>query len=214
MQTSDFSHTMICMPPPRNGDVSASMAILGLVIQTPDTAAGVGARLVERFPRARWSRSVAHNDLPSLARQGLVRIVEAGAKPSLDRYEATPQGVEQFRDWLQASSLAPPMLRDALAAKLAFSEEEDLAGLLEAIREEERICTAEFEAAHMRLGAARRLGRLGPADGADWEGRVRSAIMTDEAMMWGQRAKRLQCLRQELEGPDDVELEAQGGRRR
>jgi DNA-binding PadR family transcriptional regulator len=200
------------MPPSRSGDLSASMAILGLVIQEPDTAAGVGARLVERFPRARWSRSVAHNDLPSLARQGLVLLVERGAKPSLDRYEATPAGVEQFREWLRASSMAPPMLRDALSAKLAFSEEPDLPGLLEAIREEERICVAEFEDAQMRLNAARRLGQLGPANGSDWAGRVQSAVMTDEAMMWGQRAKRLQCLRQELEEPEDDELEIRGGR--
>jgi hypothetical protein len=188
------------------------MAILGLVIQEADTAAGVGARLVDRFPRARWSRSVAHNDLPSLARQGLVRLVEPGAKPSLDRYEATPEGVEQFRDWLRASSMGPPMLRDALSAKLVFSDEDDLPGLLQAIREEERICITEFEAAQTRLNAARRLGLLGPADGADWAGRVQSAVMTDEAMMWGQRAKRLQCLRQELEEPDEDELEPRGGR--
>jgi hypothetical protein len=187
------------------------MAILGLVIQEADTAAGVGARLVERFPRARWSRSVAHNDLPSLARQGLVRVVQRGARPSLDRYEATPAGVEQFRGWLRASSMAPPMLRDALSAKLAFSQREDLPRLLEAIREEERICIAEFEAAQMRLGAARRLGQLGPANGSDWAGRVQNAVMTDEAMMWGQRAKRLQCLRQELEDPDEDELEIRGG---
>jgi len=188
------------------------MAILGLVIEQSDTAAGVGARLVDRFPRARWSRSVAHNDLPSLAKQGLVVMIEPGAKPSLDHYEATPEGVAQFRDWLRATSLAPPMLRDALAAKLAFSEERDLPELLRAIREEEHICVSEFEAAQMRLNAARRLGRLGPADGSDYHGRVQSAIMTDEAMMWGQRAKRLQCLRQELEEPEDDELEIRGGR--
>jgi DNA-binding PadR family transcriptional regulator len=199
------------MPPSRSGDLSASMAILGLVIQQADTAAGVGARLVDRFPRARWSRSVAHNDLPSLAKQGLVVMVQPGAKPSLDRYEATPEGVEQFREWLRASSMAPPMLRDALSAKLAFSEEQDLPDLLQAIREEERICVAEFEGAQTRLNAARRLGQLGPANGSDWGGRVQSAIMTDEAMMWGQRAKRLQCLRQELEEVDD-ELEIPGGR--
>jgi hypothetical protein len=188
------------------------MAILGLVIQQADTAAGVGARLVDRFPRARWSRSVAHNDLPSLAKQGLVVMVQPGAKPSLDRYEATPDGVQQFREWLRASSMAPPILRDALSAKLAFSEQQDLPELLQAIREEERICIAEFEAAQTRLNAARRLGQLGPANGSDWGGRVQSAIMTDEAMMWGQRAKRLQCLRLELEEPEDDELELRGGR--
>jgi hypothetical protein len=189
------------------------MAILGLVIQQADTAAGVGARLVDRFPRARWSRSVAHNDLPSLAKQGLVRMVERGARPSLDRYEATPDGVDQFGAWLRASSLAPPILRDALSAKLVFAEREDLPELLAAIREEERVCIAEFEAAQMRLNAARRLGQLGPANGTEWAGRVQSAVMTDEAMMWGQRAKRLQCLRQELEEPDDDdELEVRGVR--
>lgn len=201
------------MPPARSGELSASMAILGLVIQEADTAAGVGARLVDRFPHARWSRSVAHNDLPSLARQGLVHLVERGAKPSLDRYEATPDGVEQFQGWLRSSTMGPPTLRDALSAKLAFSEEHDLPGLLDAIREEERICIAEFEAAQMRLGAARRLGRLGPANGSDWEGRVQSAILTDEAMMWGQRAKRLQCLRQELEEPYENEFDLPGERR-
>ncbi|HUN77487.1 MAG TPA: hypothetical protein VMU32_01055 [Solirubrobacteraceae bacterium] len=200
------------MPPSRSGDLSASMAILGLVIEQADSPAGVGARLVDRFPRARWSRSVAHNDLPSLAKQGLVAMIQPGTKPSLDRYEATPEGVAQFREWLRASTLAPPMLRDALSAKLAFSEEEDLPDLLQAIREEERVCIAEFEAAQMRLNAARRLGRLGPADGSEWGGRVQSAIMTDEALMWGQRAKRLQCLRQELEEPDDDEFEIRGGR--
>ena len=141
------------------------MAILGLVVQKADTVDGLGARLVERFPHARWSRSVAHNGLPSLARQGLVRLVEHGAERALDRYEATDAGVEQFRDWLRASSAAPPMLRDALLAKLELSEEHDVPGLIAAIREEEERARG-VRAASSRLNVEWHLKRLGPSGGA------------------------------------------------
>lgn len=186
------------------------MAILGLVVQKTDTVNGLGARLVERFPHAQWSRSVAHNSLPSLEKQGLVRMIEQGAERALDRYEATDEGVEEFRDWLRTSSAAPLALRDAVHAKLEFAEEEDVPDLILAIREEEEACAREFAAASSRLNVEWQLKRLGPADGAEHlgnaaalGGRVRRALMTDEAMLWGMRARRLRRLRRELE--DSVE---------
>ena len=123
------------------------MAILGLVVQKTDTVNGLGTRLVERFPHAQWSRSVAHNSLPSLEKQGLVRMVGRGAERALDRYEATTEGVEEFRDWLRTSSAAPLALRDAVHAKLELAGEEDVPDLILAIREEERACALEFAAA-------------------------------------------------------------------
>lgn len=198
------------MAPPRKGDLTASMAILGLVVQKIDTVNSLGARLVERFPHAQWSRSVAHNSLPSLEKQGLVRLVEHGAERALDRYEATDAGIEEFRDWLRASSAAPLALRDAVHAKLELAEEEDVPDLIAAIREEEEACAREFAAASSRLNVEWQLKRLGPANGAgpaqsttDLRGRVRRALMTDEAMLWGMRARRLRRLRRELE--DTVE---------
>lgn len=186
------------------------MAILGLVVQKIDTVNSLGARLVERFPHAQWSRSVAHNSLPSLEKQGLVRLVEHGAERALDRYEATDAGIEEFRDWLRASSAAPLALRDAVHAKLELAEEEDVPDLIAAIREEEEACAREFAAASSRLNVEWQLKRLGPANGAgpaqsttDLRGRVRRALMTDEAMLWGMRARRLRRLRRELE--DTVE---------
>jgi DNA-binding PadR family transcriptional regulator len=186
------------------------MAILGLVVQKTDTVNSLGARLVERFPHAQWSRSVAHNSLPSLEKQGLVRLIEHGAERALDRYEATDAGVEEFRDWLRASSAAPLALRDAVHAKLELAEEEDVPDLIAAIREEEEACAREFAAASSRLNVEWQLKRLGPALGAgpaqsatDLRGRVRRALMTDEAMLWGMRARRLRRLRRELE--DTVE---------
>jgi DNA-binding PadR family transcriptional regulator len=186
------------------------MAILGLVVQKTDTVNSLGARLVERFPHAQWSRSVAHNSLPSLEKQGLVRLVEHGAERALDRYEATEAGVEEFRDWLRASSAAPLALRDAVHAKLGLADEEDVPDLIAAIHEEEEACAREFAAASSRLNVEWQLKRLGPVGGAgptqsapDLRVRVRRALMTDEAMLWGMRARRLRRLRRELE--DTVE---------
>jgi DNA-binding PadR family transcriptional regulator len=198
------------MAPPRKGDLTASMAILGLVVQKTDTVNSLGARLVERFPHAQWSRSVAHNSLPSLEKQGLVRLVEHGAERALDRYEATGAGIDEFRDWLRASSAAPLALRDAVHAKLELAEEEDVPDLIAAIREEEEACAREFAAASSRLNVEWRFKRIGPAGVAgsepgalDLRGRVKRALMTDEAMLWGMRARRLRRLRRELE--DTVE---------
>lgn len=186
------------------------MAILGLVVQKTDTINGLGVRLIERFPHAQWSRSVAHNSLPSLEKQGLVRMVDRGAERALDRYEATDEGIGEFREWLRTSSAAPLALRDAVHAKLEFAEERDVPDLILAIREEEEACAREFAAASSRLNVQWQLRRLGPPGGTehraghvDLGGRVRHALMTDEAMLWGMRARRLRRLRQELE--DTVE---------
>jgi DNA-binding PadR family transcriptional regulator len=189
------------MAPPRKGELTASMAILGLVVQRSDTVNGLGTRLIERFPHGQWSRSVAHNSLPSLEKQGLVRLVAQGAERALDRYEATPEGIEEFRDWLRTSSAAPLALRDAVHAKLELAGEEDVPDLIAAIREEEQACVREFAAASSRLNVEWQLKRLGPPSGTDLPGRVRSALMTDEAMLWGMRARRLRRLRRELEEP-------------
>lgn len=78
---------------PRTGEMSSSMAVLGLVVQRPDTIAGVAYRLSEMFPRARWSAGAAHSSMPSLAEQGLLQVVQKGSAPTLDRYEATSVGV-------------------------------------------------------------------------------------------------------------------------
>jgi DNA-binding PadR family transcriptional regulator len=200
------------MAPPRKGDMTASMAILGLVVQKTDTVNGLGTRLVARFPHGQWSRSVAHNSLPSLEKQGLVRMVERGAERALDRYEATPGGIEEFRDWLRTSSAAPLALRDAVHAKLELAGEEDVPDLILAIREEEQACAQEFAAANSRVNLEWQRKRLGArdGDGTDLSGRVRSALMTDEAMLWGMRARRLRRLRQELEDPEEDDSPGEG----
>jgi DNA-binding PadR family transcriptional regulator len=199
------------MAPSRKGDLSASVAILGLVIQRSDTINGVRSRLVERFPGAGWSRSIAYGAMTSLAERGYVRVAVGAAERSLDLYEATPEGVGWFRQWLGEFSAAPPVLRDALRAKLQYvSDERDLRAVIEAIREQEEACLDAGDAAKIRLNKARRRGLLGPAKGAGWESRLRSALMTDEVLLWRDMATRLQRFRVDLEG-DDEQLEGLHG---
>jgi DNA-binding PadR family transcriptional regulator len=174
--------------------------VLGLVIQQEDTVAGVDRRLADQFASARFSRGSAHKNLPSLAEKGYVRMVKKGPpeEPTLDRYEATPRGVELFRGWLRGTEL-PPAIRDALQCKLEFLERDDLAALIEVVREEEESYTFACDIARSRvLGEQRsRRARQKPVD---WRIRLRSIQSKDEANLWGLMSQRLERLRDELEG--------------
>ncbi len=189
------------MPRKRTVGLSAGEAVLGLVIEQPDSASQLGRRLVERFRSAQFTRSTGHNALARLARQGLVRVVADGGAPGEEeRYEATPQGVAHFSTWLRSSSTAAPALREELQAKIAFCAPEDLPRLVEAICAEERACASMFAAAQGRLSAAELLAPRGRATGARrWSELARQAVLRDEAAMWGMRFKRLERLRARLE---------------
>jgi len=178
---------------PRTGEVSSSMAVLGLVVQQPDTIAGVAFRLSETFPHARWSPGAAHSNMPNLAKEGLLRVVQAGPEPTLDRYEATPEGIAEFRRWVGRSTSLPPTSRDGFQARLEFLELEELSALVETVRVAERGCRAEYAAAHGRWKAFTNLGppsgRGGPEQA--FKHKLKGVQLVDEVMLWGAQAKRL-----------------------
>lgn len=176
------------------------MAILGLVVRKPDTVAGIRKRLTERFPHSGWSPSVAYSNLTSLAGQGFVRMTARGERRGQDSYEATRDGEAHFRVWLRESSEAAPALHDSIRARLELCEEEDLPVMLQLLEDEEKVCTDRFDAARWHLNKARRNGHFGPADGSDGRGRLVYALMTDDILIWGNRALRLKRLREEIEG--------------
>ncbi len=178
------------------GEMSASMAILGLLGRADDTVAGIGRKLSREFPRARFARSVVHNSLASLERQRLVCPVERGRERSLDRYRATESGREAFRRWLRDFSALTPVVRDGWNAKLAFIAPEDAAPLIGAVRAAQRACAQEYAAAHARLLATRTAsGR----DGDAWRLELQRAMIGDEVTMWLFHVKRLQRLCAALE---------------
>src|SRR5207245_6313261 len=102
--------------------------------QESGTVADVGRRLADEFAAAGFPRNSAHTNLPSLAERGHVRLVKEGSTPTLDQYEAEPEGVAHVREWLRQGSL--PAIPDLLDAILAFVEPEDIPAVLRMIRED------------------------------------------------------------------------------
>jgi len=193
------------MARPRTGEMSASMAVLCLLVERPDTVASLGVRLAQQFPDARWRRNAAHNNMSSLVNQGLVSLVKkapSGQPTSMDSYRATDAGVAEVRTWLRESAVVPPVLRDVLQAKLEFAhEEEDLLGLIQTVREEEDACAKRYADAHMndmRVQQERRRLRSRGRRPSFHDG-VRDVKLADEAALWGMMSKRLVKLRENLE---------------
>lgn len=192
------------MQVPRTGEISSSMAVLGLVVQRPDTIAGVALRLSQTFPRAYWSPAAAHNSMPDLAKRGLLRVVSQGSESTLDLYEATVEGIAEFSKWMVRLIVLPPALRDGLQARLEFIDQGEPAALLEMVREAQRGCRLEYAEAHKRWKAFTNLGRR--QEGQDVTSaqvlshELKGVQLMDEVMLWGAQAKRLTNLCEQLEG--------------
>jgi hypothetical protein len=177
-----------------------SMAVLGLLVERADTVGGIGIRVVQRFPDAHWARSAVYGCVPSLVKQGRVRLVKAGAKPSLDRFGATGAGATYFRAWMHESAVVPLVSRDALQGKLTFSTRADLLPLIETVREEVDACKQKYASAHKRSRQAAD-GGDGSAGGVTaWEAMMLRVQLGDQAKLWGLEVRRLRDLLEDLEG--------------
>jgi len=179
----------------RTARITPRMAVLGLVVQEPGTVADIGRRLAVRFGSAGFPRSSVHKNLPSLAKDGRVCLVEPGATPKLDRYEASTQGVAEVREWLRRPSL--PAIPDVLDGLLAFAEPEDLPAVLSTIREDEQASRAECDLAHGRVLTHKRLLRRMGA--VSWRERLCMLGLEHQAKRWGDRAEELALLGDKLE---------------
>jgi hypothetical protein len=199
---------MVAMATPK-GDLTASMAILGLLIQQPDTPSQLRVRLAREFPHGRWSRSIVYGDVPNLARRRLIRKVRTGEKSSGDLWESTAKGRALFKEWVSEAAKAPSPVRDSLLLWLEHSDESELPEMLQAVGEVEEAVRAEFEAAQVRLNTERALGNLGPPDGSDWHGRMRYLVLSELVQICGQDTMRLKKLRQKLRN-ESRELHTEG----
>jgi DNA-binding PadR family transcriptional regulator len=194
------------------GDPTPTMMVLGLVIQRSDTVASVARRFNDQFASARFSKATVYNRMPALVEEGHLRMVEAGppGEPTLNRFEATREGVAYFRKWLRSTEL-PPIIRDALQCKLGFLRRDDLQDLIRLVNEEEGAYTSAFAIARGRVVREQRLRRIkGKPKGYD--ARLRSIRNKDEATLWGMMSKRLERLGEELEELlDDMERDSSLG---
>ncbi len=179
-------------------ELPGSMAVLGLVIEQPnDTVSHIGHCLGQRFTRSRFARSTAHSSLPRLAHSGRVRRthLERGNDRSLDRYEATAEGIEAFRAWMFELPSAKPALREAMYGRIELCRLEDLPRLIAMVRKEEAVSDDLYSEAALRL----RRQRLKNPDASDYARRIREVLLYADPMHWSARSERYALIAERLE---------------
>lgn len=183
-------------------ELGAPKAILGLIWERPDTVAGLGTRLEERYPGAAWPRSILHNTLGRLVKQGLVLMSERGASPAWHFCELTPLGVSRFEEWLEESTELPPPMRDPLLAKLRHVEgSRQYAARIADLKRRELLTRADLDGALARYRRAQALGELTPAGDEDLKTFAIGAAMMIEVRELQARIKSYQRARGYLEDP-------------
>ena len=197
--------------------MSAGKAVLGLVIQRPGYGYQLEQRVKERFGSAQFVASSIYKALGRLEKDNLIRVVGGSEEIELDgaerqrriKYEATPQGVDYFREWLRASS-SVPLVREELQLRIAFCEPHELPRLIEIIHGEEQVCLAMLAEFQRSVREGERLnGRLNGR--REWSRLMDMAVDHAEAGFWDARIRWLQDVRVFLEGLRE-EAERQAGR--
>ncbi len=181
--------------------MSAGEIVLGLLIEQPDNGYQLEKRLGAGFPSMQFSRGTAYHALERLAKDGLVRPVDGedtapaeGAKFDRGtRYEITASGVRCFKAWIR-SSIALPIVREDLLAKIALCTPEDLPAMIETVRDAELSCTAKLNAENRRVRRERER-----ADPEDWGKLIEVIVMSGHSGWWDERIKWLQKLREAME---------------
>lgn len=183
--------------------MSAGKAVLGLVIQRPGYGYQLEQRVKERFGSAQFVASSIYKALGRLEKDRLIRVVggealETGVDVERSRrikYEATPEGVAYFRQWLRASS-SVPLVREELQLRIAFCEPHDLPRLIEVIHGEELVCLAMLNEFQRSLDE----DDDPPGVAGEWFQLMDTAVDHAEAGFWDARIKWLQDVRVLLEG--------------
>ena len=181
------------------GDLTPSMAVLGLLCDRPDSASRIAIRLEERYPHGRWARTTNYAIFLELAKRGAIEKVQSGTTPPDDIYKTTALGTAEFGEWLREAVKAPPRIRDPTQAWVQHSDESELPEIIQAIERMQKRWRAEYEEAQERLKTELKLGRLGPSDGSDWRGRAQYAVLEDTVRMCGLQVKRCMALQARLE---------------
>jgi DNA-binding PadR family transcriptional regulator len=175
------------------------MAVLGLLCDRPDSASRIGVRLEERYPHGRWARTTNYAIFSELAKRGAIEKVRSGTTAPDDIYKTTALGTTEFKEWLREAVKAPPRIRDPAQAWVQHSDESELLEIIQAIGQMQKRWRVEYEKAQERLKNELKLGRFGPADGSDWSGRARYAVLEDTVRMCLLQVKRCMALQARLE---------------
>jgi DNA-binding PadR family transcriptional regulator len=188
--------------------------VLGLLIEQPAHRFSLERRLEARFGSAQFSYSTAYSAVRRLERDGYVRAVGHHEDGQVVIYEATPEGIEHFRDWVRAPTSAS-IPREELHVKIALSEPRDLPRLIGVLHTEELACIGELDRIRERMVAEQGSTRRRPVSEEDYSALMDRAVMQGEAGYWGGRIKQLAQLRSYLEElREEAERRALGEHRR
>jgi hypothetical protein len=174
--------------------MTPQMMVLGLVAVQSGSVADTQRRLIDLFPGTDFAKNSAHTNLPTLARQGHVRLIEAGSELSQNRYEATDLGIAHLHEWI-ASSPPLPALRDPIHGRIEFAGLDGIANLedLESLLLEVR--AQEILLAEQRLMARSSL--------KTWQERLRADLrllrLKDVKLSWADQEHRRKTFGDELE---------------
>jgi DNA-binding PadR family transcriptional regulator len=171
-------------------------AVLGLVIERPAYGYKLARRLEDRCGSWGWQRAGVYGALDQLARENLViGRPHSGARSSQRAaprtiYEATPEGIDYFREWLLESSPPNPMRQD-LDLKILLSEPEFLPQLIDQTWAQEQQCLQKLKT------LAGGVHSKNPSEAATWP-EARRALQRDAEMKlcrvrleWLQDARRV-----------------------
>jgi DNA-binding PadR family transcriptional regulator len=128
--------------------MSVKHAVLGLVIERPGYGYELYQRLNQRVEGHGVSERAVYPALSSLTRSGWIQERDREGRANRLRvwYESTPSGVDEFRDWMGRPSDELASLPGDLRWKLALARIEDLPGLIEQTRAQQRDCVDRIEA--------------------------------------------------------------------
>lgn len=188
------------MSKPSPSDLPGSMAILGLLHETPDlTVAEVAEALKTRFAICRFDPSTARSTLRQMERPGRGRPPRVtcsqradGRSRMHDRYRLTHIGLDEYSGWMYSKPIGIPALREALYGRIELCRLEDLPELIRIAREERDIADGLFSRAkddlRQYLDRTRRRPRRGPLSREDFLRKVRGVLMHRTPEYWSARS--------------------------
>ncbi len=182
----------------RTTGLSAGEAVLGLVIEQPDHRFSLERRLQARFGSAQFSYSTAYSAVGRLEKAGYVRTVGAEADGRGVVYEATPEGIQHFRDWVCAP-MSALVSREELHAKISLCQPRDLPRLIDVIYTEECAYAAERGRIRDRMAGAQGNGGSTPLAARKWSELMEEAVLHGEVARLDGRITQLSQLRSYLE---------------
>jgi DNA-binding PadR family transcriptional regulator len=131
--------------------LSTKHMVLGLVVERPTYGYALQQQIAERFGFLHLARSAVYKTLQRLEDDGLVQQrgiqhirPSARAAPRVF-YQATPDGVSEFKQWMATPS-ERAVLRDEFQAKLALATPADLPELLETAEAQLAACATDLAA--------------------------------------------------------------------